>query len=130
MQGALTTASGATDALRAPRIMFKPRVLGGASDLDASFLDGFPREHEGLHRKLLDASGGQQMQIQSLGQHTGMNMIEVPQGVNVSDILRALQDHPGVITDQACTNHSRKPIRNAWPAQRCLNDACTSCAAL
>ena len=71
--------------------------------MDASFLDGLPKQHDGLRRRLLDGSGGQQMQIQSLGQQTGMNMVQVPQGVNASDVLRALQDHPGIIPDALCT---------------------------
>ena len=79
------------------RVMFKPHLLGDGADIDASFWDGLPKEHSGLRRRLLDASSGQQMQIQSLGQHTGMNMIEVPQGVNISEVLQALQDHPGVM---------------------------------
>ena len=95
MQGAVATPLQAAARQLAPRIIFKPRLIGGETGIDDSFMDGLAAEHRGLRRRLLDASGGQQMLIQSLGQHTGMNMIEVPQGVNVSEVLRALQGHPG-----------------------------------
>lgn len=71
--------------------------------MDGSFLDGLPKQHDGLRRRLLDASGDQQIEIQSLGQQTGMNMVQVPEGVNASDVLRALQDHPGNAPSALCT---------------------------
>ena len=97
MQGALASRSAADDGLLAPRILFKPRLLAGEAVVDASFLNDLPKQHDGLRRKLLEASEGQQMQMQPLGQQTGMNMLQVPQGINASDVLKALQDHPGII---------------------------------
>ena len=96
MQGVYAGHPVAVEGRLASRILFKPRLLAGYADVDTNLLDGLPKQHDGLRRRLLDASGGQQMQVQTLGQQTGMNMVQVPQGVNASDVLRALQDHPGV----------------------------------
>ena len=103
MQGALASRATAPEGPLAARVLFKPRLLAGELDADAGFLDGLPKQHDGLRRRLLDASGGQPMQVQSLGQQTGMNMVQVPEGVNASEVLRALQDHPGMKPGALCT---------------------------
>ena len=97
MQGAFAQLAQPAGNQLPSRVMFKPHLLAEDTSFDAAFMDRLPTEHQGLRRRLTEASDGQQIQIQSLGQHTGMNMIEVPQGVNISDVLKALQDHPGVL---------------------------------
>ncbi len=54
------------------------------------------------------------MQVQSLGQQTGMNMVQVPEGVNASEVLRALQDHPGMVPCALCTRE-RAPVPEDLP---------------
>ncbi len=96
VQAAVASPLPSGDGRHTSRVMFKPHLLGDAADVDTSFWDSLPQEHSGLRRRLLEASSGRQMQIQSLGQHTGMKMIDVPQDVNISEVLQALQDHPGL----------------------------------
>ena len=96
MQGACAQLAEPAENQLPSRVMFKPYLLADDTGFDAAFMDRLPIEHQGLRRRLTEASEGQQIQIQSLGQHTGMNMVDVPQGVNISDVLKALQDHPGV----------------------------------
>ena len=106
MQGAFAQLAEPAGNQLPSRVMFKPYFLAEDTSFDAAFMDRLPTEHQGLRRRLTEASDGQQIQIQSLGQHTGMNMIEVPQGVNISDVLKALQDHPGVSCSTAACSLS------------------------
>ena len=116
MQGAFAQLAEPAENQLPSRVMFKPYMLAEDTSFDAAFMDRLPTEHQGLRRRLMEASGGQQIQIQSLGQHTGMNMIEVPQGVNISDVLKALQDHPGVpCSTPACTFSSPGHARMCFP---------------
>ena len=43
----------------------------------------------------MQSDGPSDLQVQSLGTQTGFHMIDVPEGLSVSDVLKALQDHPG-----------------------------------
>ena len=114
MQGAFAQLAEPAGNQLPSRVMFKPYLLAEDTSFDVPFMDRLPTEHQGLRRRLTEASEGQQIQIQSLGQHTGMNMIEVPQGVNISDVLKALQDHPGVpCSTAACSLSHTISLRHA-----------------
>jgi hypothetical protein len=80
---------------RAPRVLFKHKHTKPGQRLSEHFTSDLSKELRVLQRRLLQSAGAADLQVQSLGSHTGYHMIDVPPGMSVSDVLKALQDHPG-----------------------------------
>jgi hypothetical protein len=116
------------DAQRAPRILFRHAGQMDTVALQEAFVSGLSKRDRVLHRRLLQSGGSNGLQIQSLGTFTGFNMVEVPQGISVDDILKALQEHPGMHlpTPQLSVLYNvyslKGPFRHIWRRKQTAED--------
>ncbi|CAL8463390.1 g2924 [Coccomyxa elongata] len=95
-EGAFCNGSRQGATQRALRVLFKPKDFQQGTPVSESFVSGLSKKLRVLQRRLMQSDGPSELQVQSLGTQTGFHMIDVPQGLSVSDVLKALQDHPGV----------------------------------
>lgn len=88
--------AGANDSLSLTphRLLFKQRHLLTEGGSLQAMLDNMSRNST-RDRQLLQSSATG-IEIQSLGAHSGISMVQVPKGVSKADLLRALQAHPGL----------------------------------
>lgn len=95
LQVTLCSETGEGTVLRAPRVLFKHKSVHIAENFQEQFIYGLSKELRVRQRKLMQSIEASDLQVQSLGSNTGYHMIEVPPGMSVSDVLKALLDHPG-----------------------------------
>ncbi|BDA48744.1 probable halolysin at N-terminal half [Coccomyxa sp. Obi] len=95
-EGALCIESRQGVTQRALRVLFKPKNFQQGTPVSESFVSGLSKKLRVLQRRLMQSGGPSELQVQSLGTQTDFHMIDVPQGLSVSDVLKALQDHPGI----------------------------------
>lgn len=109
------------DARRAPRVLFKHKGQLDFETFPDAFLKAMSNRDRVLHRRVLQDGGAAGLRIESLGSNTAYNMIEVPAGLSVEAILKALQDHPGMHLLTTMANRDRfckhRPVTAASKGQ-------------
>ena len=102
-QVALAAANERTS-LRPDRLLFKHRQLLEGDESLQTMLDSLSSNSTQDRRLLQSTAGATGIHIQLLGAHSGVSMVQVPEGVSKADLLRALQAHPGLqtATVQSC----------------------------
>jgi hypothetical protein len=94
LQAALAAANDSVE-LRPHRLLFKQRQQAEGDESLQAMLHSMSQGGAQERRLLQGAEGPSSLQIQPLGSHSGISMVQVPDGVSKADLLRALQEHPG-----------------------------------